>query len=70
MILVKSGILVRRDLIPDYFTDEAMEQIGLWNKYHTIGLPFAGGWAEQPAIYIDIIEALESQYRKVYGNQR
>jgi len=27
-----------------------------------MGLPRAGGWLDQPAILIDIIETLESEY--------
>ena len=54
----------RRD-IPTLFNDEYWGALKLWNRYKLFGLPFDGGWAEQPAAVIDVLEALESASRAV-----
>lgn len=62
------GVEIRRDKIPEYFTEDAIEAIDLWHRFKMLGLPFSGGWAEQPSIFIAAIEACEIGYRKIHGN--
>lgn len=58
-------------------TFEVLEGIKLWGKWKRFGMPYAGGWAEQPARAWDIIEAIEGEYiemenarvEKARGNQ-
>jgi hypothetical protein len=45
-------------------TDEHYAQFDMWSKWKTMGLPFSGGWAEQPAVFTDIINALEREFNK------
>jgi hypothetical protein len=33
--------------------------LNMWSKTKRWGLPFAGGWAEQPAWVMDILDAAE-----------
>ena len=67
--MLLEGEEIRRDLIPKICSPEHAAQIEMWNDYHTLGLPFDCGWAEHPAVYIDIIKPLEAVYRKNYGNR-
>ena len=42
--------------------------LDLWWRWRTFGaLPFAGGWAEQPAHMVEIIETAEAAFK---ANQR
>ena len=59
------GVLIKRVDIPNYLTNENLELIEWWNKWKLYGLPYSGGWAEQPAIYIDVIEAIEEERFKI-----
>ena len=62
--MVLHGHLIWRADIPKYRTEEAMTAIQLWSNYKCFGLPFAGGWAEQPAVVMDVLEVLENEWRK------
>lgn len=50
--------------IPDYVDDELWSAVNLWNRYKAYGLPFGGGWAEQPAHLVDAIDAVEHGIRE------
>lgn len=65
--MVLWGYEICRKDIPTYFTERAMAAIDLWQTYKLFGFPFSGGWAEQPAVYMDIIKALEIEARKRQG---
>ena len=39
--------------------DSELPALEFYFRYKIMGLPFSGGWAEQPALVIDIIETLE-----------
>ena len=62
--MVLWGYEICRKDIPMYFTDTAARAVHLWQMYKLFGWPFAGGWAEQPAYIVDIIETLELEARK------
>jgi len=64
MVSPKGLYTVIKSEIPSYFTVENIEMINLWKNYHLMGLPFSGGWAEQPAIYMDVISVLENAWRQ------
>jgi hypothetical protein len=44
-----------------------MRLIGFWLKYRKYGLPYHGGWAEQPAVVMDVIDTLETEAEKKIG---
>ena len=52
-------VKVFRSEIPEYVDDCFWACADIWGRYRQFGLPFAGGWAEQPAHIIDAIEAIE-----------
>jgi hypothetical protein len=67
------GYEICRSDIPGYLYPRAYAAISLWSMYKTFGLPFAGGWAEQPGIHMDVIERLETEARKrqaEHGSER
>lgn len=64
MISTACGDWERRR-IPELFDDRFYSALMLHNKFRTFGLPFAGGWADQPAQVIDVLDALESASRDV-----
>lgn len=47
---------------PEHFVKPEIENFLIWKRFKQMGLPRAGGWLDQPAIAIDIIETLESEY--------
>ena len=63
--VLADGIVVTRSDIPGLLEDKgfyiAMRE---WNNYHRFGLPFTGGWKEQPCQLIDVIELFDSLYEK------
>lgn len=56
--------MVKRDEIPSYFEEENIRRIEFYYRYKAFGWPYAGGWAEQPAGLVDIIELCESEMGK------
>jgi hypothetical protein len=62
--MVLFGHIVRRDEIPSYFTEENVRRIEFYYRYKAFGWPYAGGWAEQPAGLMDIVELLEGEMGK------
>jgi hypothetical protein len=63
-IMVLRGYGVERARIPEYFNTENDKKLGFYFKYKLFGWPFGGGWAEQPAYLLDIVERLETESRK------
>lgn len=62
--MVVHGHEIIRAEIPKYLTQKAYDAIALWQRWKMFGMPFAGGWAEQPAVYFDVIEAFEMEWQK------
>jgi hypothetical protein len=54
-----------RRRIPELFDDRFYSALVLFNRFRVFGLPFAGGWAEQPAQVVDVLEALDGASRAV-----
>lgn len=67
--LWKGRILVERARIPEYFTDDYEAAYDIYGKWRMFGLPFSGGWAEQPAYLLRIIETFEI-VRQMYEQYR
>ena len=64
-LIPKSEYEIRKGDIPMYFTDTVFAQIHMWQQWKLLGLPWAPlGWAEHPAVFIDVISALEAESNK------
>jgi hypothetical protein len=63
-MMVLWGYEVERADIPYYFTPEIEEQLAVFAMYKKFGWPFAGGWAEQAAIVVDICSTLIDEENK------
>ncbi len=64
MILPPTEYVVVKGDIPGYFNDTTMAQMSMWEMYKLFGFPYSGGYDEQPAVYMDIIQALETECAK------
>lgn len=62
--MILKGYEIERDKVPEYFSSEVMAGIEFYMTYKTLGMPYAGGWAEQPCHVIDIIKTLEIEEKK------
>ena len=50
--------------VGELFTEDFWHLLAAWWRYHIgMGLPFSGGWAEQPAHIVSYIETYESFYQ-------
>jgi len=54
-----TGGRVERTQIKSYFNDFYHSGMQVYNRYKRFGLPYSGGWAEQPEYLLDIIECFE-----------
>lgn len=64
-LIPKTDYEIRRGDIPSYFTDTFWAQLGMWKSWKRLGgNAFGGGWFEWPAVFRDVIEALEEEYSK------
>ena len=52
--------VIQGNKVPLLFTVELWRAIKIWNNFKVFGLPFAGGWAEQPTHIVKIITMGES----------
>jgi len=50
--------------IPGYLTAVHYAQIGMWDDWRLLGDPWGKGWANWPAVFMDVIKALEQENRK------
>lgn len=51
----------RREL-HTYLTPDFWKEYDEWAKYKRYGFRYTGGWAEQPAVYIDLLDIYEHEY--------
>lgn len=64
-VIPQTDYVVKKSEIQDYFTETAFTQIGMWKTWKRLGSNvFGGGWADWPAVFVDIIEALEDENTK------
>ena len=47
--------------IASYLTPEHGAQVNMWRDWKTLGDPWRDGWANWPAVYKDIISAIEQE---------
>jgi hypothetical protein len=60
---IPPSIVIPRNTIPDYKTDEYFDAHFTWKAWADHGvLPFAGGWAEQPWFVREIVDIFDSVY--------
>jgi hypothetical protein len=55
-----TGVKVKKGEIKNYFTEYYYSAVSLYNRYKRFGMPFTGGWAEQPEYLIDVIDLFDS----------
>ena len=67
--IVRGGYAICRYDIPLILADPVVGYIHWWGKYKRYGWPYAGGWAEQPAVLVDIIDAIENEADKANGER-
>lgn len=61
---------VWRSEVAEWCDDWLMSVIDLWWRWDAFnGLPFAGGWAEQPAHIMEAIETAHAAY-KIYEHEQ
>ena len=53
--------VIRRGDIPGFLTEENTGILRAYNLTKKYGLPYKGGWADQPGIVLDIIWALDCE---------
>ena len=59
------GLILQLNTAVKLPTEEYIMCLSLWNKWHAHGiLPYDGGWYEQPARVIDVIDLFDSIYAK------
>lgn len=58
-------IVVEPKQVADYYNDEWWKAHGVWASCRAYGLPFSGGWAEQPARLMDAISIMDRIYERV-----
>ena len=63
-VIPKTEYIIKKGDIQSYFTESVFQQIAMWKTWKRLGDPFGGGWSEWPAVFLDIIGALEDEYNK------
>lgn len=59
-----NAFTVERREIPPLFTDSFWKAVQIWQRWRKLGMPFSGGWAEQPTHIVEIIDMLESMCKE------
>ena len=54
-----NGLQAKRDEIPEYFNEYYTSALLIYNRFKRFGLPFSGGWMEQPAYIMKVLELFE-----------
>lgn len=62
--------VIRRGDVPSILTDEIKGVLRAYHLSKKYGLPYAGGWADQPAIAMDIIWALDCELALLQSQAR
>lgn len=55
-----SGGTVKRSDIPTYWTEYYFSALSIYNRFKRFGMPFTGGWAEQPEYLVRIMEVFDA----------
>ena len=48
--------------LPKLFTPEYFQALKFWKNYKKFGLPYSGGWAEQPYTIINLLKDFDEAY--------
>lgn len=64
MVMPGCDYKVERRKIPEYLARDEIEMIRFFWQWKSLGWPFSGGWAEQPANLVDVVFLLEGEYTK------
>jgi hypothetical protein len=59
-MIVAGKYRIRKKDVPGYFGDDFLDAYMFYSQYRTFGLPFSCGWAEHPAVMIELIRTFES----------
>lgn len=65
-----NGVNVERARIPEYLDEYYFSCVQIWNRYKRFGFPFEGGWAEQPAYIVEVIECFDRLVEKQNDSRR
>ncbi len=68
--MVLYDYIVDRSKIPEYFDEDTLAMIQFWQTYKKYGFPHGGGWADQPAVHMEIISLLDGELSKRNKNAR
>lgn len=59
-----------RSEVDEYLDSHFWSALDLWWRWKVLGgYPFSGGWAEQPAYVVEVIETAEAAYRGASGSR-
>lgn len=50
---------VKRSEVGQYCDEQFWDVLGIWHRWKRFGFPWTGGWAEQPAYLVDLIDMVE-----------
>ena len=64
MVIQGCDYKIERSRVKEYLTEDAMERIAFYWRWKTLGWPYLGGWAEQPADLADIAFLLDAENSK------
>ena len=66
---ILAGYTIKANDVPSLFSVFFWECVGLWKRYKLLGMPYDGGWAQNPAHLVKIIELLENEYQTYHAQQ-
>jgi len=55
---------------PERYVKPEIDSFLIWKRFKLMGLYCAGGSSDQPALWVDIVETLESEYDKWVESKR
>jgi len=65
------AIIIFRDTIPELLNDELfISMFNAWHGFKLFGLPFAGGYREQPCQWVDAVKMCEGIYNEHLERER
>jgi len=67
---IREAEVVKRKDIPGILSAEVMQVIDWYWTTKRYGLPYSGGWAEQPCITVDVLKILDNEDRIIQEYQR
>ncbi len=50
---------VERREVPKFFNEEFWSAYRIYSRFRRFGFPYSGGWEEQPAHIVELIEAMD-----------